>query len=47
MGPEYTISNNVDDVRGFFLARVGRSLQRAVHQGDDAEASPVRAGLGS
>ena len=39
-------TNNVDDVRARFLARVDRSLQRYVHESDNAEASPVWAGLG-
>jgi hypothetical protein len=39
-------TDNVDDVRACFLARVDRSLQRPVRSGDDAGASPVWAGLG-
>jgi len=39
-------TNNVDDVRACFLARVDRSLQHYVHESDNAEASPVWAGLG-
>ena len=36
----------MDDVRARFLARVDRSLQRNIHESDDAEASPVWTGLG-
>jgi hypothetical protein len=39
-------TDNVDDVRICFFARVDRSLQRHVDKVDDAEASPIWAGLG-
>src|SRR5271163_1901671 len=38
--------NNVDDACARFLAHIDRSLRRHLHLGDDAEASPVWAGLG-
>ena len=36
----------MDDVRASFLARFDRSLQCHLYESDDAEASPVWAGLG-
>ena len=36
----------MDNVRIRFLARVDRSLQRNVHESDDADARPVWTGLG-
>ena len=39
-------TNNVDDLCARFLARFNRSLQRSIHESDDAEARPVWTGLG-